>query len=159
MDTLNGGRIGIASQALGIAEGAFERALSLSPGNLDALVGLAAVQSSAGNHQGAHDTIVKALKISPGNPLLLDNLITIAIAEGKPEGAIESIKPLVEAAPRDLALAAALAHADRSAGQPLGALEFLAGRPDAQAPGLRREKGLLPQQRKGAGQRAAEIIV
>ena len=30
MDTLNGGRIGIASQALGIAEGAFERALSYS---------------------------------------------------------------------------------------------------------------------------------
>lgn len=30
MDTLNGGRIGIASQALGIAEGAFERALAYS---------------------------------------------------------------------------------------------------------------------------------
>ena len=30
MDTLNGGRIGIAAQALGIAEGAFERALSYS---------------------------------------------------------------------------------------------------------------------------------
>ncbi len=30
METLNGGRIGIASQALGIAEGAFERALSYS---------------------------------------------------------------------------------------------------------------------------------
>lgn len=30
MDTLNGGRIGIASQALGIAEGAFERALTYS---------------------------------------------------------------------------------------------------------------------------------
>jgi len=30
MDALNGGRIGIASQALGIAEGAFERALSYS---------------------------------------------------------------------------------------------------------------------------------
>ena len=32
MDTLNGGRIGIAAQALGIAEGAFERALSLLEG-------------------------------------------------------------------------------------------------------------------------------
>jgi butyryl-CoA dehydrogenase len=30
MDTLNGGRIGIASQALGIAEGAFERSLAYS---------------------------------------------------------------------------------------------------------------------------------
>ncbi len=30
MDTLNGGRIGIAAQALGIAEGAFERALAYS---------------------------------------------------------------------------------------------------------------------------------
>ena len=30
MDTLNGGRIGIASQAIGIAEGAFERALAYS---------------------------------------------------------------------------------------------------------------------------------
>jgi len=30
MDTLNGGRIGIASQALGIAEGAFQRALAYS---------------------------------------------------------------------------------------------------------------------------------
>ena len=30
MDTLNGGRIGIASQGLGIAEGAFERALAYS---------------------------------------------------------------------------------------------------------------------------------
>ncbi|MCE1226848.1 MAG: acyl-CoA dehydrogenase family protein [Geobacter sp.] len=30
MDTLNGGRVGIASQALGIAEGAFERALAYS---------------------------------------------------------------------------------------------------------------------------------
>ena len=30
METLNGGRIGIASQALGIAEGAFERALAYS---------------------------------------------------------------------------------------------------------------------------------
>ncbi|HYS44669.1 MAG TPA: acyl-CoA dehydrogenase family protein, partial [Geobacteraceae bacterium] len=30
METLNGGRIGIASQALGIAEGAFERALGYS---------------------------------------------------------------------------------------------------------------------------------
>jgi butyryl-CoA dehydrogenase len=30
METLNGGRIGVASQALGIAEGAFERALAYS---------------------------------------------------------------------------------------------------------------------------------
>jgi putative PEP-CTERM system TPR-repeat lipoprotein len=137
------------------ARPAFERVLSLSPGNLDALIGLAEVQLAAGDPQGAGDSIVAALQASPGNPLLLDNLIIVAVAAGKPERAIETIQPLLAADPENKTLAALLARAQTAAGQPLAALEFLGAREDAQDPALLRERGLAELR---AGRLEASVV-
>jgi putative PEP-CTERM system TPR-repeat lipoprotein len=136
------------------ARPAFERALSLSPGNLNALIGMADAEMGAGDPQAAADSLVAALQSSPANPLLLQNLIDVAVAAGQPERPIDTIKPLLAADPDNVALAALLAHAYTAAGRPLAALELLGARRDAGERALLREKGLAELR---AGRAAAAV--
>jgi len=136
------------------ARPAFDRALSLSPRDLDILLGSVDAQLAGGDPQGALAAIIAVLKDHPRNPLVAANLITVALAAGHPERAIQELERLSVADPRDQALAVQLARAYRVAGRPMDALKFLDRRGATLEPSLQRERGLAQQR---AGQLAAAV--
>jgi Flp pilus assembly protein TadD len=76
------------------AEAAYRRAVTLEPGNVDAVVGLAHELVKEGKNDGAESVLVGAMKAHPDDPRVVSQLAVLYVAENKTALAIPLIEKL-----------------------------------------------------------------
>ncbi len=93
------GKIALARGEIDEAGSAFEKVLSGSPDNMEALLGLASVELSRGNPETAAGLVSRALAVDPENPQALLFSGSLKAREGKLDESEESLMAAVTALP------------------------------------------------------------
>jgi len=124
---------------------AYQEAVSLDSGDVEALTGLGRARRDLGDHAGAEQTLLAALKLRPGHQGALEALGSLLVDSGRAKEAIPYLEKAIALDPSDARSRQSLARAHRAAGNPEAALLALA--PDAVAPSdrvaLLREASLI----------------
>ncbi len=126
-----GGIALVRSGQLDAARTAFEKALAISPGYADAVIGLAEVALSAGDADAARASMAQALEQQPGDVSLLITLANLEHVFWSRSAASSRMREALEADPENTRLGVALADLYTRDGDPLSAIELLAEAPES----------------------------
>lgn len=80
----------------------FRQALTRDPKSVEAMIGIAAIESSANQHQDSLRLLKRAYTLQPNSIEVLHPLIVEAIKAGEPKTALEAAQTLAEESPENL---------------------------------------------------------
>jgi tetratricopeptide (TPR) repeat protein len=143
------------------AQDAFERALSINPDNIDALVGLAEILGwSTSTRPRAVQLLQQADRIKPGEPAIIKQLAQVLYWEGRYQEALEIVEPVADRFTNDKGWMATYASILARTGNPERAVQIFESslQADSSKDFYLRQAYAVALFQSGQGERARQVF-